>query len=419
MKNQRTVSFVQRINGRIQWKRFRHFVLSDLGLGAAVIAAWSLAVESQYGPLHLLQPRWLHFSRGESFFALLRSCSYTFSPKASEAVFSVAVGDVLFFLLIAIPCLWLVQMLRWSTDWSRNASFLRRTLRPLSDMAKEAQRIAAGGINEQQLHSMEQAIDSITDSESSVHIEDAELAGVETALKNLLRRLRESYAQQIRFVDDASHELRTPIAVIQGYSSMLERWGKDDPETLEESVRAIAEESQHMQTLVDQLLFLARGDGGRHQLALAPTDTAELMREIAEECRMIDGEHEYVLREGCSAVVSADRAMLKQAIRILSDNAAKYTSAGGRITFSVEEQGSGFVGLSVSDQGVGLSPEEAEHIFERFYRGSAVRGSTRGSGLGLSIAAWIAEQHRGSIEAVGYSDIGTRVTIRLPAAPAE
>ena len=89
------------------------------------------------------------------------------------------------------------------------------------------------------------------------------LAGIENALNDLLERMRASYKQQVQFVSDASHELRTPIAVIQGYVNMLHRWGKDDQAILTESIEAIKNESEHMQKLVEQLLFLARGDSNR------------------------------------------------------------------------------------------------------------------------------------------------------------
>ena len=126
---------------------------------------------------------------------------------------------------------------------------------------------------------------------------------------------------------------------------MLERWGMDDRATLEEAVHAISEESAHMKELVDQLLFLARGDGGRQQFHPEPIQAEELMKEICEESEMIDHRHQYMLVQKWDGYIQADVAMIKQAIRILVDNAAKYTPEGGKITLRLELCEDGRAGL--------------------------------------------------------------------------
>ena len=100
--------------------------------------------------------------------------------------------------------------------------------------------------------------------------------------------MRESHRQQERFVSDASHELRTPIAVIQGYVNMLDRWGKDDEQVLKESIEALKNESEHMKNLVEQLLFLARGDSGRNTLHIEDLNLTEMVSDVMEESAMID-----------------------------------------------------------------------------------------------------------------------------------
>ena len=120
----------------------------------------------------------------------------------------------------------------------------------------------------------------------SVTTGDADLASIEVALNRLLRQMQEAKLQQMRFVNDANHELRTPIAVIQGYVNMLDRWGKDDPDVLAESIASLKAESEHMQELVEQLLFLARGDAGRTVLRRADTNLAALVDEVCEESQM-------------------------------------------------------------------------------------------------------------------------------------
>ena len=135
--------------------------------------------------------------------------------------------------------------------------------------------------------------------------------------------MQEAKLQQMRFVNDASHELRTPIAVIQGYVNMLDRWGKDDPDVLAESIASLKAESEHMQELVEQLLFLARGDAGRTVLRRAHTNLAALVGEVCEESQMIDAGHTYRLAFDAALIsdprcdASVDVALVKQALRVI------------------------------------------------------------------------------------------------------
>lgn len=140
--------------------------------------------------------------------------------------------------------------------------------------------------------------------------------------------MRDSYRQQARFVSDASHELRTPISVIQGYANMLDRWGKDDEEVLEESIAAIKSESENMKNLVEQLLFLARGINGKTQLKVMEFSLNDMMKEVLEESKMIDKDHIYRYIDSENINVYGDISLLKQTARILIENAAKYTDKG-------------------------------------------------------------------------------------------
>ena len=256
--------------------------------------------------------------------------------------------------------------------------------------------------------------DAITqlDAGGNLSLRDSELVGIEAAINNLLTRIRESHRQQARFVNAASHELRTPIAVIGGYADMLERWGKDDEKVLNESIAAIRTETARMKHLVEQLLFLARGDSGKTQLQLEETDAGALLREAYEESVMIDENHVYRLRESGEVLpVQADQGLLKQAVRILLDNAAKYTAKGDEIILSSGRQ-DGHVYLQVQDTGIGMAEADVEHMFERFYRADEAR-SFEGTGLGLSIAKWIVDKHGGHFEIVSREDLGTRIRIVL------
>lgn len=272
-----------------------------------------------------------------------------------------------------------------------------------------------------------------------VSLEDSDLKGIEQAVNNLLMRLRESYQQQARFVNDASHELRTPIAVIQGYANMLDRWGRDDPKVLDEAISAISNEADSMNRLVEQLLFLARGDSGRTTLKLETVNLNEMMKEIYEESFMIDEKHPYKFRPyndpdkrsnltGVTDLteatgeedeeildvieVSADPALLKQAVRILVDNAAKYTNEKDEIVLGVGRNEEGRPYLMVQDTGIGMAESDVKHMFERFYRSDEVR-SYKGTGLGLSIAKWIIDKHKGFFEILSREGLGTRIRIVL------
>lgn len=315
--------------------------------------------------------------------------------------------------LIGIECLVLVSQ----ASWGRRKA--RKVLRPLDKMAEAAARLAQApssvehGKAAPNLHSLEEAIGRINIGEQ-LHTGDRELSGLESAINAMLARMQDSYRQQARFVSDASHELRTPITVIQGYAGMLRRWGKADEKVLDESIEAIASESSYMKRLVDQLLFLARGDTGRNRLEKKKVDAAELVREARSDAQLIDADHEWVLGRCETAYVYADIDMMKQCLRILTENAARYTPAQGTIRLRAYAE-EGTVHMEVQDTGCGISAKDIPHIFERFYRADEARTrESGGSGLGLSIARWIVDSHEGHIDVFSREGIGSRFSILLP-----
>ena len=295
---------------------------------------------------------------------------------------------------------------------------VRSKLMPLQEFADAALSLSElDGEAEQRYQKLENAIDMLSPAEDDQKLStgDAELEGLETAVNKLMARMRESYRQQARFVSDASHELRTPIAVIKGYADLLDRWGKTDEKILEESIQAIKDESENMQHLVEQLLFLARGDSGRTPLNVSEFDLSDMMKEVWEESSMIDKDHDYKFESGGSVMVRGDISLIKQAARILIENASKYTPEGGEIVLK-SLISDGHPAFSVQDSGIGISENDLQHIFERFYRADDSRSKqTGGSGLGLAIAKWIIERHGGRFEIISRKDIGTRITVILPA----
>lgn len=291
---------------------------------------------------------------------------------------------------------------------------IRKRLKPLNEISEDAFKISTMPFDETRIHDLENAISRITPDgpQGKLVTNDSELKGLEAAINSMIDRLRDSYRQQVRFVSDASHELRTPIAVIKGYADMLDRWGKDDPKILEESITAIRKESSHMNELVEQLLFLARGDSGRQPVNIEHISINEVMKEVYEESLMIDGNHTYEFKSSGNIEADADEAMLKQAVRILVDNAAKYTDKGDGITLGCGYNDDGRPMLYVQDNGIGMSSEDVKHVFERFYRADNARYSkAQGSGLGLSIAKWIIDRHGGYFDVLSRKDIGTRITV--------
>lgn len=294
---------------------------------------------------------------------------------------------------------------------------VRRQLRPLNQIAARAQQLSEMAFDETKYHNLEDAISNlkVDAMENGIHMHDKDLRGIETALNGLLERIRASYKQQSQFVSDASHELRTPIAVIQGYVNMLDRWGKEDTAILEESIEAIKNEANHMQKLVEQLLFLARGDSNRQNLDMQVHELNSIMREVYEESLMIDEKHIYRFEESGTVQVYADCDMLKQSARILIDNAAKYTKQGEEILIRVGIWSDGSPFYGIQDNGIGMSQEDVAHAFDRFYRADSVRNSkTGGTGLGLSIAKWIVDKHQGYYDIVSREGLGTRFSVVFP-----
>jgi len=205
---------------------------------------------------------------------------------------------------------------------------------------------------------------------------------------------------------------------------MLDRWGKNDEKILDESIEAIKSETEHMKKLVEQLLFLARGDSGKTKLTIEAFSLNEMMHEVYEESCMIDKEHTYSLStEDSDIILNGDISMLKQTARILIDNAAKYAPADSVITLKtcfkerISETGiyERHPAIVIQDEGIGIAGSDVSHMFERFYRSDPARTKDGGgTGLGLSIAKWIVDRHGGYFEVLSREEIGTRISVILP-----
>ena len=241
-----------------------------------------------------------------------------------------------------------------------------------------------------------------------------ELKDLAVVINTMLDRIERSYNSQKQFVSDASHELRTPIAVIQGYVNMLSRWGKDDPTVLDEGIAAISQETASMKELVESLLFLARHDKKTLMMEMEQFDPCEVIQELHREAAMVTPENTFVMQPMENCVIEADRGMIKQVMRILCDNAVKYTPKGGRIVMGVTRRADGCT-LLLSDNGPGIAKEELQKVFERFYRSDSARKSDSGGhGLGLSIARIIVIAHGGKLRVRSKVGEGSTFFVDLP-----
>lgn len=480
MSTKKHISIINRLHWHNRGQAVLSWFLFDLLLVAVAVVTWALTLEST-----LTADGVTILARGLSW----PDCPWTKSPMSAvnavsavsvqltdpfaglSYVLSVADGTgaplpgvsfdasrMAMLLTYGLLLLFAIQLLLGWFGSMADKHTIRRILRPIDDIAMNAERISQKGVlfadngEKESLASLANALDNIDalSEDAQISVQERELSGLEAAVNNMLRRLAKSQQEQIRFVDDASHELRTPIAVIQGYIGMLDRWGKDDPAVMDESISAIRTEAEHMQTLVEQLLFLARGESDRLELHMEPVDGGEILHELWEEYSMIDPDHQYVMSTDPSPDIDpssdddvkkdpvekspdagendaistesenedalwvlADTALLKQSLRTMLDNAKKFTPKNGVITLTGRRLPEDMVSLEIADSGVGISQEDLPRIFDRFWRGSSARSGVPGSGLGLSIAKWIIDRHHGRIDVASAPGVGTKISVVL------
>ncbi len=350
---------------------------------------------------------------------LVYQVSFDYQGKIFGIIFRL--GSFLRIFQTAFLGLLLIELLVVLSSITKDRRLIRRTLDPIAEFAKVAQNLNRAGthFDPNTMEDLAGKLEGINAAKLDTRIQvdetQEELKNLARAINGMLDRINDSYRAQVRFVSDASHELRTPISVIQGYANLLDRWGKNDEKTLQESITAIKDEAANMKELIEQLLFLARGDN--NTIALQPEVflISDLAREVMNETQMIDSAHVFELRLS-QAAVSADRALIKQALRILVDNSIKYSESGGTILLTTAIEGKN-AKLSVQDEGIGIRPDVIPYIFDRFYRAEQSRArATGGAGLGLSIAKWIISRHGGHMEVLSRENFGTRITIVLKAA---
>ena len=234
-----------------------------------------------------------------------------------------------------------------------------------------------------------------------------EIAQLAQTFNEMLDRLEQAFTTQRRFIDDASHELRTPITVIQGQLEVL----GDDPEDRRKALEIVMDELDRMSRFVNDLLLLARADRPDF-LALDSVDVATLTNEVFAKATSLADRRWTVDAAGRGRVI-ADRQRLTQAVMQLAQNAAEHTAEGDEIALGSAVQ-DGHVRLWVRDSGPGIPPSEQPHVFDRFRRGRPGRRSSEGAGLGLSIVKAIAQAHHGRVELESRAGEGSTFAVVLP-----
>jgi heavy metal sensor kinase len=248
----------------------------------------------------------------------------------------------------------------------------------------------------------------------SAHL-DSELTGLARVLNDMFSRLQDEFSRQTRFTADASHELRTPVALLHSQIELaLKR--RRTPEEYREALETCLRASTRLRSLLDGLITLARADAGKLALAFQPVDLVALADEVTARHRG-DSDHAHVALlttlPGAPVEVKGDPTSLARMLDNLLTNAIRHTPDGGRIEISLTADQQQAI-LAVADSGCGIPEPDLPHIFERFYRVDKARSrSSGGSGLGLAICQSIVEAHSGTIHCSSKLGQGTTFVVRL------
>ncbi len=274
----------------------------------------------------------------------------------------------------------------------------KKALSPIDKIINQAQRISASDLSKR----------------IQIDGPDDELKRLADTFNSLISRIQYSYEKQSRFTIDASHELATPLAVIKGYIDLLDRWGKNDPAILNESIASIKVELSNIIGLIDMLFLLSKGDNDIYKIVETTFWMNDLIKEVITESNLIYKNHQIYSSSFSKFQIKGDKSLVKQMLRAILDNSIKYSPENTRIDIEFYSSDNKAV-ISISDEGSGIPKEDLPYIFERFYRVDKARSrSIGGSGLGLSIVKWIVEIHKGTIEVESEIDKGMKITIILP-----
>jgi two-component system sensor histidine kinase ArlS len=278
----------------------------------------------------------------------------------------------------------------------------KQLLKPIQFLAETIQNVKQKGLHERVPH-----MDN-----------NDELSHLAGHFNDLMDQLETSFKKQTQFVEDASHELRTPIAIMKGHLSMLHRWGKSDPEVLNKSLEATLQEIHRMEGIVQELLELTRAESELSAAFFESVNPAAFIRQTVDRFSVL---HPNMTFETELASISDERIevvphQLEQILLILLDNAVKYSADQKVVQIVGTKQGKQIL-IQVIDSGIGIPSEDLPFVFDRFYRVDKARSRERGgTGLGLAIAKRLVERNHGEISISSVEHHGTSVKISFPIA---
>jgi signal transduction histidine kinase len=255
--------------------------------------------------------------------------------------------------------------------------------------------------------------------------ERGELVGILSVGQEITERKKAEAARRLfdrakdDFISTAAHELRTPLTSMIGYADLLREdleQGHFTAEEKSEFARIICTKGEVLARIIDDLLDISRIQGGVSlPLHCQPEDLAALIRETVSQFELLQPQHHFVFNSAgeIPATIVCDRDRMTQVLENLLSNAAKYSPPGSTITIVLAVEGEK-VRVTVSDQGIGMTPEQLERVFEKFYRADTSDTAVGGLGLGMNIVRQIVESHGGTIEVESAPGKGTRVSFTLP-----
>lgn len=285
-------------------------------------------------------------------------------------------------------------------SWFVGFALARKVLRPITQITRTARQISSTSLNERLVRSKS----------------GDEFDMLAATLNDMIQRLEESFNLTRQFAADAAHELRTPLTIMRGEAEIALRGNSKDPETYRDVLESTLREYDRMIHIITNLLLLAQADAGTVHLGRERVRLDELLAELSETFKVLaeDAQLSLEVAPFPEVAVNGDRVRLHELFANLLDNAVKYTPPGGRVTLGcvvVQED----VRVAITDTGIGIPLDQQDKVFQRFYRVEGSRSrDTGGSGLGLSIARWIATAHGGRIELQSVPGAGSTFTVILP-----
>ena len=272
----------------------------------------------------------------------------------------------------------------------------KKILKPIKVMTEHAQNIAFGKMS----------------GRIEIPASNDELTELAKTFNDMLDRIKDGIDKQQEFVIDASHALINPATAIFGNTGVLKKYGFDDRELFNESVESISESVRSMESIIQNLLFVARMDQNRQKLNKADFNLAYVVRQAVELKQIVATNHEFKIVQNDDATIFGDEDIILQMFEKFLDNAVKYSPNGGKISVTSKIDGDKIF-VSIADNGVGIAQKNFDKIFERFFRVGTL-ADVKGGGLGLTIARWIADNHGIKIEISSELGKGTTFTLVFP-----